>query len=177
MDAPPHPGAEVGFQHLQIFGCKARRGHEAHAQHVQRLLFELALDNVADALQYRIQAPEKTAFAGIDEIVEPAADLLDDRHTAAAGTAFGGEAGGIAHAIAYERHGVIDEAGQHDFAHLAGRRRRAIGTQDLRYSGERIRMHAAGSAFVPEALHLRLPVLVEDARGESLFYGAALVLE
>src|ERR1039458_2366500 len=177
MDAPPHPGAEVGFQHLQIFGGEARRRHEAHAQHVQRFLLELALDNVTDALQYRIQAPKKTALAGIDEIVEPASDLLDDRHTTAAGTAFSGKASGIAYAISHERHGVIHEASQHHFAHLAQSRRRAIRTQYLGYASRRMRVHAAGFAFVPEALHLRLPVLVEDARLESLFYGAPLVLE
>src|ERR1022692_5202724 len=113
----------------------------------------------------------------IDEIVEPASDLLDDRHTAAAGTAFSGKAGGIAYAISHERHGVIHEASQHHFAHLAQSRRRTVGTQYLGYASQRMRVHAAGFAFVPEALHLRLPVLVEDARLESLFYGAPLVLE
>jgi hypothetical protein len=56
MDAPPHPGAKVVFQRLQIFGGEARRGYETDAQHVQRFLLELALDNVPDALQYRIEA-------------------------------------------------------------------------------------------------------------------------
>ena len=57
MDLPSHAGAEIVFQHVQILGGEARRGHEADAQHIQRFLLELALDNVADALQHRIQTP------------------------------------------------------------------------------------------------------------------------
>ena len=177
MDAPSHPGAEVVFEHLQIFGAEARRGHKAHAKHIQRFLFKLALDNIADAFEHWIQASEKTAFAGVNKIVQAAADFFDDRHATAAFAAFSGEAGGIAHAVSYERHGVIHQASQHHLAHFAGRRWRAVLTQDLGHPGQRMGMHATGLAFVPEALHLRLPVLVEDARGEGFLYGAPLVIE
>jgi len=54
MNAPPHVGAEVVFQRLQIFGGEVGGGHEADAQHVEGFLLDLALDNVADTLQYRI---------------------------------------------------------------------------------------------------------------------------
>lgn len=69
MDAPSHAGAEVAFQQLQIFGGEVRRGHETNPQHVQRFLFELALDNIANALQDRVHTSEKAALAGEDKIV------------------------------------------------------------------------------------------------------------
>jgi hypothetical protein len=58
MDAPSHTGPEIVFQQLQVFSREVWCRHKPDAQHVQRFLFDLTFNNVVDAFQYRIQAPE-----------------------------------------------------------------------------------------------------------------------